>query len=179
MGGIIFVFCLAPLMPSGRTVLPSCGTSSNTRPSASRELKNLFHYSKNKRKNSDSTGGRKKKKQKLKMWNHTFVCLSSTTGDSVPDSMTRAELKMAGLGEKMVSVFLYGCSDELNDDLLDYIPKLSSGGGYELLRQGVGKNLDVIPIPPGGYTAEYLQSVLKCILDLYKCPWTLPLPHVM
>lgn len=130
--------------------------------SASNELRNLFHYNKhtsNKRKGANATSSGKKKK-KLKMWNHTFVCLSSPTDDSSPDRMTRANLQMAGLGEKKLSLFLYGLSDELIDDLLDYYPKLSGGGGFELLRQGVGKQLEVIPIPPGGYSVEYLQSVV-------------------
>lgn len=155
------MFFLAPVTPFGRTLPTTLGTPVSER-SASNELKNLFHYTKgnsNKRKQGASATGSKKKK-KLKMWNHTFVCLSIPTDDSPPDCMARAKLQMAGLGEKKVSIFLYGSSDELNDDLLEHYPKLSNGGGYELLRQGVGKHLDLIPIPPGGYSAEYLSSVV-------------------
>ena len=32
-------------------------------------------------------------------WTHSWVCLSGTAGDAVPDATGRVTLKMAGLGE--------------------------------------------------------------------------------
>lgn len=145
------------LPPSHHSLNPSLHPVSQQ--SASGELKKLFHYSQsNKRKLS--TKAQSSKKKKLKMWSHLFVCLSSPTDESPPDTTLRAELQIAGLGEKKVSLFLYGGSDEIYDELIDAYPKLSGGGGYELLRQGQGRQLDVIPIPSGGYSIEYLKSVV-------------------
>lgn len=44
--------------------------------------------------------------------------------------------------------------------MIDNYPKLASAGGYELLRQGAGRQLEEIPIPPAGYSADYLKSVV-------------------
>ena len=82
--------------------------------------------------------------------------------------MTRAQLQLAGLG-----VFLYGSSDEIYDELIDNYPKLAGGGEYDLLRQDATRQLDVIPIPPGGYSVEYIRissTVLKCILGHCRSP---------
>ena len=51
---------------------------------------------------------------------------------------------------------------EFHEDLLDAFPKLREGGGYELLRTAEGntKLLDVIPVPPGGYTASFLKDIV-------------------
>ena len=51
---------------------------------------------------------------------------------------------------------------EFHEDILDAFPKLSEGGGYELLRTAEGNNklLDVIPVPPGGYTASFLKDIV-------------------
>ena len=45
-------------------------------------------------------------------------------------------------------------------DLVWPYPKLAGGGGYELLRQDATRQLDVIPIPPGGYSVEYIKNVV-------------------
>lgn len=99
--------------PYGRAVLPNPPGRETTltvpasERAASNEIKNLFHYSKsnsNKRKHGAKATGISKKK-KLKMWNHTFVCLSNPADDSPPDSMARAQLQLAGLGEKKISFF--------------------------------------------------------------------------
>ena len=53
-------------------------------------------------------------------------------------------------------------SSDLYDDLIQAYPKLSTGGGFELLRSCDGniKQLAVIPPPPGGYTVSYLKSIM-------------------
>ena len=45
------------------------------------------------------------------------------------------------------------CSSDLYDDLIQAYPKLSTGGGFEMLRSCDGniKELAVIPPPPGIY----------------------------
>ena len=78
--------------------------------------------------------GELRKKKKLKMWTHTFICLASTSCKWMPDTNEHTMLKLAGLGEKMFSVFAYDTSRELQDELIREYPKLGSAGGYELLR---------------------------------------------
>ena len=40
-------------------------------------------------------------------------------------------------------------------------PKLANGGGYELLRLGDMKTLEIISEPASGYSVEYLKSVVS------------------
>ena len=46
-----------------------------------------------------------KKRKKLAMWQHDFVCLSSTTDNRAPCNMSKAELIRAGLGLKQLQFF--------------------------------------------------------------------------
>lgn len=72
-------------------------------------------------------------------------------------------MALANLGDKKLSLFLYSGSKELYEQFLDYFPKLSKGGGYELLRAGDrgGKNLVEIDMPASGYSVEYLKAVVS------------------
>ena len=58
-----------------------------------------------------------------------------------------------------MSCFEFGDADNLDHELVTAFPKLKDCGGYELLRV-VDKNrlLEVIPVPPDGYTAKYLKN---------------------
>ena len=80
----------------------------------------------------------------------------------VPDASERVSLKMAGLGECRFPVEVSVTAQELCDALEVQFPKLSQGGGFELLRteEGCPKELGVIPIPDGGYTVDYLKAVV-------------------
>ncbi len=73
----------------------------------------------------------------------------------------------------------------------DKFPKLNNAGGFELLRvDGKQRCLEVIPIPPGGYTVDYLKDVIQqpiqtdleigCLLtwSLYRIVSTLSLQFV-
>ena len=46
----------------------------------------------------------------------------------------KAKLSLAGLGERELSIFLFGDADEVNYQLTSSFSKLDEGGGYELLR---------------------------------------------
>lgn len=105
---------------------------------------------------------RKSQKKRLPTWSHTFVCLASTTQESLPDGQERAALQIAGLGEKRISLNALADAQEIYQDLAFHFPKLCDGGGFELLRlpEGGGKQLDVIASPESGYTVSYLRAVV-------------------
>ena len=90
------------------------------------------------------------------------MCLADKQQHFVPDTQERATLQIAGLGEKRITTSCYSDAFELNLDLIGYFPKLRDAGGYELLRvrEGGGKELDVISSPESGYTAQYLKAVV-------------------
>ena len=61
-----------------------------------------------------------------------------------------------------MSFFENGNALEFHDELMEEFPKLSKGGGYELLRSvGNSHQLEVIPPPSGGYTALYVKNVVN------------------
>ena len=52
--------------------------------------------------------------------------------------------------------------EDLKTALMIEFPKLKAGGGFELLRiRPQSRELDLIPIPHGGYTVEYLKAVVQ------------------
>ena len=68
----------------------------------------------------------------------------------------------SGLGKKNLSFLEDADSDEIKLEIADKFPKLKESGGYELLRVGArNRKLEVIPIPPGGYTVQYLKDVVQ------------------
>ena len=126
-------------------------------------LSSLFNW------NSSSSVGKKRKypsssrgsKKKLPTWTHTFVCLASVNQETLPDGQERADLQIAGLGEKRIMLSAYADAQEIYDELAFQFSKLSESGGFELLRvpEG-GKQLDVIASSKSGYTVSYLRAVV-------------------
>ena len=60
----------------------------------------------------------------------------------MPDSNERVALLLTGLGEKKITLDEYCTAEEIRTELLFQYPKLSAGGGFDLLRvsEGVGKS---------------------------------------
>ena len=130
-----------------------------------REMRNLFNW--NARTSTGKRKGRasvqsKPKKKKIPTWTHTFVCLAHRDDDLVPDSQERATLKLAGLGEKRVTLPVLATALEVCDELRFQYPRLADGGGFELLRasDASSKDLEVIKAPEGGHTVDYLKAVI-------------------
>ena len=100
------------------------------------------------------------KKKKVVTWTHTFVCLADRDTDEVPDSSERAQLQLAGLGEKRFPIAVDVDANELQ--LVYQYPKLKDAGGYELLRnpEGGGRDLQSTKVPADGYTVEFLRAVV-------------------
>lgn len=109
-----------------------------------------------------SSGRKPGMMKKVPTWTHTFVCLASTTQDTIPDGEERATLQIAGLGEKSITFPAFSDAQEIYQDLLYNFPKLSKAGGFELLRvpEGGGKQLNLIASPESGYTVAYLKAVV-------------------
>ena len=105
---------------------------------------------------------KKRKTSDKPLWNHIFVCLSSTNWKHVPTFAEKAELALSGIGEKKISS--PPPYETFEETMYREFPNLREGGGFEVLRRS-GKLLQSIPIPSGGYSVDYLKSVLaqaKC-----------------
>lgn len=76
----------------------------------------------------------KSKKQRISTWTHTYVCLAFTTQEILPDCDERAELLMAGLGEKKIQMSLDADAVDINSELCSHFPKLTNCGSFELLK---------------------------------------------
>ena len=77
----------------------------------------------------------------------------------MPDSQERADLLLAGLGEKNITLDEISHSQEIYSDLMFQFPKLSEAGGFELLRvaKGSGK---ILRIQTKSCTVPYLRAVV-------------------
>ena len=99
----------------------------------------------------------KRRKTKVPTWTHTFVCLANKDQECIPEASERAELHLAGLGEKKIQLSTDSDANAIHFELLEQFPKLSGGGGYELLRSERGQKL--LTVPASGYTVSYLKTV--------------------
>ena len=99
----------------------------------------------------------------MPIWTHTFVCLSSVSQETLPDGQERADLQIAGLGEKRITLSTYADAQENYDELVFQFSKLSTTGGFELLRvpEG-GKQLDIIASRVGRYGLISKSSSTPC-----------------
>ena len=101
--------------------------------------------------------------------------LSKPTDSETPDCYVKSSTTAGKPRRKKISLFLYGGSSELYAELIDNFPKLVNGGGYDLLRQGGNRQLEVIPIPPMGiknvvYSAKVYIRPLQVPLDMSASP---------
>ena len=106
------------------------------------------HSSVVKRSQKQQLQHRSTKKKRIAMWEKEFICLAKIGQTHVPTPLEKAELYRAGLGMKSLLLLEYGDSWEFHDEVLKKYPKLTDGGGYELLRTcGSSRELNVIPPP--------------------------------
>jgi hypothetical protein len=112
-----------------------------------------------------ATGSRKKGKARFQpykvkeTWTHDFCVLSDQDQRKVPPASYKQELREAGLGQKTI-VFKNKRGDfkYLQEELFSNYPRLENGGGFDLYRQGSGKELIYIKPPVSGYTIPYLKN---------------------
>ena len=112
--------------------------------------------------------GKRRRIDPCEKWTHNFICLADSGQQCVPNISEKGRLQMGGLGEKNVELQV---EYDLDVQLYSYFEKLRDAGGYKLLIQGQNCCLELLPIPPNGYTVAYLKSLIshaKIISDPFK-----------
>ena len=90
----------------------------------------------------------------------TMVCLASKTDATAPDTETKVNLLLAGLGEKRISFSLTESPRQFSEVVYQNYEKLRNGGAFELLRSERNcRELIPIPIPVGGYHGQFVKTV--------------------
>ena len=74
--------------------------------------------------------------QPKETWTHDFFCLASKEQVRAPSKAERFELQEAGLGRKKICFHSKAKFLEIRRNLEEEYPKLSQGGGFELMRTG-------------------------------------------
>ncbi len=101
--------------------------------------------------------------QAANTWTHKFCVIPYKDTQFTPTLQEKDCWKAAGLGEKTVTFARNGDYKAFEETLFDAFEALREAGGFLLLRSGrragSGENrqLELIAIPFGGYTARYLK----------------------
>ena len=92
-------------------------------------------------------------------WTRSFICLAVAGQQTPPSIAERIDLSLNGLGEKKLMFPKDGNVAEVHETILSALSALREG--YEILwaTEGQSKEL-LIPMPPNGFSVNYLQSVL-------------------
>lgn len=76
----------------------------------------------------------------------------------MPVKSQKLELQAAGLGRKKVVFCNKDGAIEVSKKLEAAYPKLKAGGGFEILRSGIGRSLAFVSPPATGYSVSYLRD---------------------
>ena len=99
--------------------------------------------------------------QPKETWTHDFFCLASKEQVRAPSRAEKFDLQQAGLGRKKICFHPKAKFAELRKKLEEEYPKLSQGGGFELMRtghQGSNTTLTTIIPPASGYSVPFLRD---------------------
>lgn len=93
-------------------------------------------------------------------WTHKFLCLAETDGVKAPTRQEKLLFQSAALGRKKL---VFGSKDrakKVQERLEITFPKLTEGGGFEILRSGVTPRELVLVRPPPqiGYSVPFLRD---------------------
>ena len=91
-------------------------------------------------------------------WTHDFFCLSNPQQETIPCKSQKLQLQAAGLGRKKVVFGNKDGSVDVSKKLEAAYPKLKAGGGFEILRSGIGNSLAFLHPPATGYSVSYLRD---------------------
>ena len=151
---------------SGRATPKQCTPETSTQRPEPLELQRLFPFF-----GPRGTSGRMKSQRSSpytryrpkETWTHTFICLSDIKDSIVPSREKKRLLKDGGLCEKKV-VFndKKGSFSHVKTTLEREFSQLQDlNGAFEILRScGSRRLLEIIPIPPQGYTVPMLKEAL-------------------
>ena len=99
--------------------------------------------------------------QPKETWTHDFFCLASKERVRAPSRGEKFDSQEAGLGWKKICFHSKAKFPELFKKLEEEYPKLSQGGGFELMRTGhQGSNITLTTIipPASGYSVPFLRD---------------------
>lgn len=99
--------------------------------------------------------------QPKETWTHDFFCLASKEQVRAPSRAEKFDLQEAGLGRKKICFHSKAKFPELCKKLEEEYPKLSQGGGFEIMRtghQGSNTILTTITPPASGYSVHFLRD---------------------
>ena len=91
-------------------------------------------------------------------WTHDLFCLSDPQQETIPCKSQKLELQAAGLDKKTLVFGNKDGSVNVSKKLEAAYPKLKSGGGFEILRSGIGNSLAFLQPPATGYSVSYLRN---------------------
>ena len=94
-------------------------------------------------------------------WTHEFFCLAAKDQCRAPGRAGKFTLQQAGLGRKKLCFSNKAKFAEFRQKIVEAFPKLSEGGGFEIMRTGHdGSNtaLTTITPPPTGYSVPFLRD---------------------
>ncbi|XP_065151963.1 uncharacterized protein [Paramisgurnus dabryanus] len=130
--------------------------------------------------------GRPLKRKREVPWSHDFICCSKTDTTTVPNMEHLRLLDKCSLGRKILTFpDNMGNHSHVSESLYAAYPHLHDAGGFFLARSNRKKELLKIPIPPEGYSVDYLRhhcdikrAPIYIILLQRDLPLQQPLEHV-
>ena len=150
---------------STSTISGASSTPSNaSRPNVNRTLTELPKLFPIFRSATNSSSSPRWKPYKIKdTWTHQFLCLSDKDQETIPSREEKYRLNNVGLGERKV-VFndKRGSWEHVKSVLEKDFPKLKDvNGAFEIVRSsGNRRSLELVAIPPMGYTVPFLKEIL-------------------
>ena len=90
-----------------------------------------------------------------------FVCLGKCAQNRVPSRSDKIALQNCGLGRRKICFSSNANYSKLEEKLFEVYPKLSDGGGFQILQTGAGghsSSLSVISPSPNGYSVPFLRD---------------------
>ena len=160
-------FCAASshcLAPYSRGNTSSLGLSGGT---GCRPIRNNRRHSRQRQQHAASS-----RQGREETWTHKVFCLASSSQQVVPNRDLKEVLQRAGLGRMKIHFNAKGDPQSFKETLDEAFPKLTCGGGFELLRRGTsGSQLVLLQPPAIGYSVQFLKTssgIGQAVI--YVCP---------
>ena len=97
---------------------------------------------------------------KRETWTHDFFCLANKDQATAPSRALKLQLQRAGLGRRRICFHGKANASDVKAKLEEIYPKLSRGGGFDILRSGSNcGDLMLLSPPRHGYSVPFLRDV--------------------